>query len=467
MRTGIYAALMNLEEDGEQKAKVMNLFNTYIGQVQEYVSQVANIGILIVTMLVASGYMIKINPLLFVVSVVCIPVFTFLYQKINVPYQEKNQKIVQGKEQLNHDIKQILEGFYIIKAYALEHRFQGIFRKDAENLKESEKEKIRINAWLGRVGIILIYVPHLIVPLFGGWLCMQGNITVGELTAVNVIIWYVTSPIDLLINMYKSRKALVPIQNDIETFLKQGEKEMADCPYESGDGKILMEDLVFSYDQHKKVLNHINATISSGMHAVFMGESGAGKSTLMKLLCGMESSYEGNICMDGMRLESKTQEKWMAQTAYVPQEPYAYGLSLRDNICLGKEISEERMKDILRVSCVQDYVNQLPQGLDTVIGDGGVRLSGGQMKKMAIARMLTKAADVYILDEPLSALDKDSAQRVQENLSLYLKEKTVIVVSHQNLDFWKKKIRTYRIQEGIITDETNVSEFGGLCEVCR
>ena len=449
MRKDIYKATMNYEGNENRKAAVLNIFNTYIGQLQSFVEQIANVGVFFCTIFVASFYMIKINTALFVASVILIPLFSWLLNRINIPLQLKNKIIMKDKEQINHDIKEILEGFHIIKAYRLEKKFQKRFRNDTEKLKKNEKEKYTVNAWISRIGIVLVYVPHLIVPLFGGWLCMRGNITVGEVAAANIIVWYITSPLNEIIAFFKTKKTMVPIVDEINGFIKDAGTPLEESGIILERGELDIKDLSFSYDRKNMVLNHVNMTIGAGEHVVVMGESGAGKSTLIRILCAMESDFSGSVRMnDTMVLGTKNRMLWRNQIAYVSQEPYVYSLSIRENICMGKDIPDDKFERIIKISGVKEFACDLTDGLDTKVGDGGVKLSGGQIKKMAIARMLVQEVPVYILDEPLSALDSESAKSIQENLSEYLKEKTVILVSHQKLAFWKKTFRYIELMKG-------------------
>lgn len=444
IRKRIYESLM-VRDDLEIKAgEVLNIFNSSIGQVQDYIVQIANIGIYAFTLIVAAIYMIRINIVLFAASVVLIPFLGLFYNKINIPVSEASGKIIKSKQRINRSVKDIIEGFYVIKAYSLESVFRNKFDTEADELLCNEKNKNHLNAWISRVGIILVYVPHLIVPIIGGWLCLKGQLTVGDITAANIIVWYITSPLNAIIQFGKTKSSMLPIIKEIESYDVNSIIIGANLKNSSNKEGLVISELFFSYENNK-IFDHFNLKIDAKEHVVFMGKSGVGKSTLANILCAIKPEYTGTIELNGMILNSQTTQWWRDKIAYVPQKPHVFGMSLRDNICMGKDISEEKLDRILDISGVKDYVKDFSNGLDTRLGDGGIILSGGQTKKMSIARMLTNDAEVYVMDEPFAGLDLESSNSIQQKLSEYLRDKIVIIVSHQRLDNWNNKIRYIRV----------------------
>lgn len=459
IRTSIYTNIMKrIKQNDINKASILNIYNTYLGQEQEYIGRIADIGISIIALLVASFVMVGMNTKLYFSSLILIPLSGYLYQIINKPLQEKNKEIIKRKENINRDIKQIVDGFYIIKAYLLEKNFGENFSINAELLKKNEKEKDKINSGLGRIGIVLRYIPQLIIPLYGGWLCMQKELTVGELSAINTVIWYVISPIENLLDIYKNKKLLEPIREEIENLLivdtDDGKIDSAYKLVKKNESYMIeIQNVSFSYLKKNSILCNLNLCIEKGTHIVLMGESGCGKSTIAKILCGFQMEYEGTVRLDGIDLKEETISLLQKKIAYVPQEPYIYSGSIKENICMGKVIPEKKLWQAIELSGVLDFIKGFSDGIEALVGEGGINLSGGQIKKIAVARALVEEVPIYILDEPLAALDENGVEKIQENLSEFLKEKTVIIITHQPLTFWRGIDEIYWLEKGTVRNE--------------
>ena len=178
-------------------------------------------------------------------------------------------------------------------------------------MKKNEKEKDKINSGLGRIGIVLRYIPQLIIPLYGGWLCMQKELTVGELSAINTVIWYVISPIENLLDIYKNKKLLEPSREEIENLLivdtDDGKIDSAYKLVKKNESYMIeIQNVSFSYLKKNSILCNLNLCIEKGTHIVLMGESGCGKSTIAKILCGFQMEYEGTVRLDGIDLKEET-----------------------------------------------------------------------------------------------------------------------------------------------------------------
>ncbi len=456
VRNILYKQILQSEQKNVSKDKILNIFNTCICQLQEYVEIIADVGIYLVTMITATVFLIRINLILFFMSIIFSPLLSYLYQKANIPFTKQNKVVIQNKEHINRGVKQILDGFYIIKAYGLEHKFLDMFKRSVQCLRKSENEKVKISVWISKVGLVLTYIPHLIIPVFGGWLCFKGKISVGELCTANSVIWYVTAPFGSLLEIIKLRKSIFPIKNEIEELLKdfKEKKDILESNKKVLCNELSIQKLAFSYDKNIKVFANLNFTIKSGEHVMLMGESGVGKSTLAKILCGIELEYSGRIATDQLILDKNNLELWRSQVAYTPQNPFVYSMSLKDNICMGRLVSEEKFREIVLITGVDDFASKFSEGMETKVGNGGLKLSGGQKKKMALARMLVSDAEIFIMDEPFSSLDDVSVKKLEENLSIFLSEKIVIIITHQKLHNWNNIKKIYLTKEGFKPNET-------------
>ena len=183
------------------------------------------------------------------------------------------------------------------------------------------------------------------------------------------------------------------------------------------------------------MLENFSCIISKGEYVGFRGSSGVGKSTLFNLLIGLLTPSSGRILIDGTPLSTENRKAWMKHIGYVPQEVFIFNGTLAENIALGcKCMDNERIKDILGKVSLKNWVESLPDGLDTVLGEGGDKLSGGQKQRIGIARALYKEADVLFLDEATSALDNRTEKDVNETLSELKKScqgLTILSIAHR------------------------------------
>lgn len=189
---------------------------------------------------------------------------------------------------------------------------------------------------------------------------------------------------------------------------------------------IYATNLLFSYGE-KTVIDDISFSLAQGEHIGIIGESGCGKSTLLRLIAGLMPADSGTLEVNG----ESTPEKIRKQISMVFQEPKLMPLTIRENITLGREIANEKLQKILEATKLFDWINTLPEGIDTYIGNKADELSGGQAQRIAIARAMAKDSPIILLDEPTSSLDKETAREVIEAIHELTKEKTVIAVTHQ------------------------------------
>lgn len=484
-REWIYSSVLNMTNQNEMnKASVLNVYNSQIEQLQEYVAKIADIGISIVTFIIAVFFMIRINFSLLFLSVILMPLSGYFYQMLNKPIQRKNKDILKAKEKINFDMKQMIDGFSIMKAYLFEEKILKLVSSDIRYLKNQEKEIDRMNVILGRISIFLRYIPQLVVPLYGGWLCFSGKLSLGELIVAKQVIYYVILPVESLLDIYKSRKLIQSILEEIKGITDRSMSDKAhiydktdrmngtevfdkakDVTVERKANSYLveMQNISFSYLDGKTILKNTELHILRGMHVALVGESGCGKSTIAKILCGFETEFVGSVKLNGVLIQygasSSLKENILylrEHITYVPQEPYIYSGTIRENICMGKEILEERFWEIVQLAELTEVVQAFPDGIHTMIGKAGVTLSGGQRKRIAMARALADDVPLFIFDEPLSALDEETGQKIQRNLSKALKGKTVIVITHQSLEFWDGMDEIYRLEGGMITNATAI-----------
>ena len=214
---------------------------------------------------------------------------------------------------------------------------------------------------------------------------------------------------------------------------------------------IRVENLSFSYEDDKKILQDINLTIRKGEKIGFVGESGSGKSTLVDLIIGLYRPQSGKIYIDDTLIESRNIKSWRRKIGYIPQSVYLFDGTVAQNVAFGSKIDEKRVKAVLSQANILDFLEKHQQGIDTLVGEGGIKLSGGQKQRIAIARALYDNPEVLVLDEATSALDNDTEAKVMNEIYAISKDKTLIIIAHRvsTLDRCQK---VYKLENGKICE---------------
>jgi len=194
------------------------------------------------------------------------------------------------------------------------------------------------------------------------------------------------------------------------------------------DDKIELKDIFFKYEKNK-ILTNINLEIKKGEKVAFIGESGSGKTTLVDIVIGLLQPTEGYIYIDGELLSNSNIETWRSSVGYIPQDTTLFDGSISDNICFGREFNSKKIKDVLDKVNLLDFV-KTKDGLDTMVGDNGVQLSGGQIQRVVIARAIYDDPDIIVLDEATSALDKKNESKILQEIFNSTIDKTLIIISH-------------------------------------
>ncbi|MFC3149601.1 ABC transporter ATP-binding protein [Litoribrevibacter euphylliae] len=304
------------------------------------------------------------------------------------------------------------------------------------------------------------------------------DLSIGQMFAVFGYLWFMMGPVQEILNMqyayYSAKAALQRINTsfDLETE-PQIESRANPFPLVSASNegnkqahgvRVEVENASFGYHRDKPVLNQVTLSIEAGERVAFVGASGGGKSTLVQLLTGMYPLASGDIRFDGVSAQDIGWSSIRENVCTVIQSPALFNATVRMNLDMGVDYSDEQLWQALEVAQLDDVVRQLPEQLDTVVGRNGVRLSGGQRQRLAIARMVLMNPKVVILDESTSALDTETEANLHEALSEFLKGRTTIIIAHR-LSAVKQADRIFVFHEGRVCEEGDhqtLVEKGGL-----
>ncbi|EAI6906417.1 ABC transporter ATP-binding protein [Campylobacter coli] len=237
----------------------------------------------------------------------------------------------------------------------------------------------------------------------------------------------------------------------IYQILKQKEESLGEEKIDF-DKELRLENLSFGYKDKKNLFTCLNLSIKKGEKIAFIGESGCGKSTLVDIIIGLLSPKEGRVLLDENELNMKNVKNYRQKIGYIPQNIYLFNDSIAKNISFGDEVDEEKLQRVIKQANLEHFVKNLPQGVQTKVGDGGSNLSGGQKQRIAIARALYLDPEILVLDEATSALDTESEARIMDEIYKISKDKTMIIIAHR-LSTITRCDSIYRLENGKLFKE--------------
>jgi ATP-binding cassette subfamily B protein/subfamily B ATP-binding cassette protein MsbA len=344
----------------------------------------------------------------------------------------KAQKKHEG--QVASRMTEVLTSISLVQAYAREKHEEDRFDAvTAKTLREGIRVA-RLKAAAKRSSEIVTEVGTAVAVLFGALQVLKGAMTVGELVVV----------VSYLASMYKPMKGMAKLSSDFAKAMSTADRlaevlniepEVQDRPdaIDAGRlrGDIAFQDVSFDYGDGKDVLRGVSFAVSPGKRLALVGASGAGKSTIASLILRLYQCQRGTIYIDGVDVQRYTRESLRQQIGLVLQESILFGATIWENIAYGKpEAGFEEVVAAARAANADEFIRELENGYDTVIGERGATLSGGQRQRIAIARALIRDAPILILDEPMTGLDVESEAKVREALDRLMAGKTCLMITH-------------------------------------
>lgn len=427
---------------------------------------------MIFTFVVVIYQMAQANASLTVWVLLPLPFLSYSIYQVSRRMNLGNKQIQEQLSVLTASAQETFAGIRIIKSFGMENTFSAKFQSEGEEYKKRNMQLAKINALFFPMMLLLMGLSTLIVIYLGGKEVEKGAFTPGNLAEfviyLNMLIWPVAS---LGWTTALVQKAAAS-QKRINEFLTAEEhQEVAGKPFVF-DRDIAIQNLNFTYEgKTQPALKNLSLTIKRGEILGVTGRTGAGKSTLVQLLSAMYYSSQdaANVLIDGIPLQDINLHEFRSHLAYVPQDVFLFSETIRDNIAFGiesGEIADDELQLAVNAACLQKDIPQWPQGLNTLLGERGVSLSGGQKQRVALARALVKRADLYVLDDCLSAVDAETERQIIDHLSLWLKDATAIIVSHRIAPL-KMANRIVVLEEGAIIDIGTHEELLHRCEYYR
>jgi len=422
-------AFLYTNRSGELISRITN----DIGRIQYFVSNMLpdmfRDGITVITLI---GYIIYLNPLLSFYTLIVVPLIIYPLMRIAKKLKKYSHRSQSKNADLVSRLTEVFNNSEIIKANNTEN-FE-IKRFSLENWKffKINMKAIYVGALVSPIMEIIAVTGLAAVVYIGGKEVFDGKMTVGEFTAFLTAVGLVFEPIRKIGGIYsKIQDALAASERVFEIIdtpnkVIDGQKEL-----QADIKEIEYKDVVLKYED-TNLLDGVSLKIDAGQNIALVGDSGGGKSTFMNMLLRFYDPDEGTILINGTNIKEFTQSSIKHHIALVTQRIYIFQDSLAANVAYGEEnIDEEKVVEALKLADAYDFVQELENGIHTMMSEAGANLSGGQRQRIAIARAIYKHASLLLFDEATSALDNESEKRIQKALSEYTKDKITITIAHR------------------------------------
>jgi ATP-binding cassette subfamily B protein len=398
--------------------------------------------------------------LFFLLTIPMSVIITKIFQKRMAVTNKEYRKQL---ENMSARVGEMVQMIPIARAHAVEETEIQQMGRQFQKVKGKGMKLDVINALFGASSWASFQIFQFLCLLVTAYMAFKGLIVVGDVVMFQGFFAMIINSVNSIINVFPE------LNRGIDSIHSLGEiLECPDIEVNEGkemvtqvEGKFKFKNVNFFYNADDVTLKNINLEVEPGECVAFVGESGSGKSTLMNLIIGYRRPTAGEIILDGVDMQEMDLRTYRRFLAVVPQNTLLFSGSIRENILYGLErsdVSDDELQNIIHMAKLDVVIDQLPDGIDTLIGEHGDKLSGGQRQRIAIARAMIRNPKVIIFDEATSALDVESEKHIQESVDIMIKGRTTFIVAHR-LTTIKKANRIVVMQKG------NIAEIGTPAEL--
>ncbi|MEZ9923113.1 ABC transporter ATP-binding protein [Vibrio breoganii] len=422
----------------------------------------------VLTVIGTGGILLWLNWQLGLFIILMNPVVIYLSRMLGQRVKHLKKKENQSFERFQQRLVETLDGIYQLRAANREQEYLGKLKQDAESIRiDADKYAWQSDA-ANRLSFLMFLIGFEIFRAAAMLMVLFSDLTIGQIFAVFGYLWFMLSPVQELLSIqysWYSASAAMKRLNGILDMPEENRPIATVNPFEKGEPiEVEFKNVSFAYDAERNVLDDFSLKIPKGKRVALVGASGGGKSTLIQLLLGIYQKDSGDILVNGHTIETVSYEALRKELAVVLQQPMIFNDTLRQNLTLGQDYSDNELWSALEVAQLISLKDTLPNGLDSHIGRQGVRLSGGQRQRLAIARMVLSNPELVILDEATSALDTSTEAALHLALNRFLKNRTTLIVAHR-LSAVKQADLIYVLEDGkVIQSGTHIDliETDGL-----
>ncbi len=379
--------------------------------------------------------MLSVHVPLAIMTFILVPFIAVALGFFNKRMTQVNTQIYDDLAEFSAGIEASVGGIRVVQAFSNEEYEQQRFGRLNNAYRKSKYAFYKTMAVSHSYNYFFIRLISLFALFFGAYFAIQGEISYGDLIAFILFANVFVRPIEKVNTMIESYpKGFAGFKRLLEELGNKPDIKDSSHAFDvdSLKGDIEYENVTFSYEENQPILDRINLSIKAGETVAFVGPSGAGKTTICNLLPRFYDIDSGKISVDGHSIKDITLNSLREQIGIVQQDVFLFPGSVKENILYGKlDATDEEVINAVKLANLEDVVNAMPNGLQTMIGERGVKLSGGQKQRLSIARMFLKNPPILILDEATSALDTETEQAIQEALDSLSKGRTTLIIAHR------------------------------------
>jgi len=355
-----------------------------------------------------------------------------LVKLTTAPIKKYALRMQDAMAQLTQVLQEFLIGIRIVKSTSSEDKASSSFHTETRTYVRAAIKNQKIVDLVPAINEMLAIISLCAVLFIGGNEVYSGNMKAHELMTFLFALFSIMSPIAQIISTPATiQKGLVAAQSIFSIIDKSPSVKDGDHRCTSFNTALSIQDLSFSYDGQHPVLQNVSFDIAKGKKIALVGSSGSGKSTMSDLVIRLYDPTSGSILLDSQPIHDFTLESYRSLFGIVSQEAFLFHDTIAANIAFGSDATREQIIEAAKIAHAHTFINALPEGYDTIIGDRGVLLSGGQRQRLAIARALARRPEILIFDEATSALDAESERLVQEAIADVLKNRTALIIAHR------------------------------------
>ena len=460
MRSYVFTHLQKLPSSYFNNNKTGVIMSRIINDLME-ISELAHHGpedlFISIVMLVGSFFIllgINIELTLIVFAILPIILLYAITQRKRMNKAFKETRVKTGD--VNATLENSIAGMKVTKSFCTQEEELEKFNKSNNIFKYARESAYKVMAQYFSGMFLFIDLLELVVLIVAGYFTYMNRITLGDFAAYLLYVKMFIQPIRKLINFTEQyQNGMTGFERFMEIINEETEKE-AKNPIELNGvkGNIEIENVSFTYEDENQVLDNLNLSIEAGKTIALVGPSGGGKTTLCNLIPRFFDFDEGSIKIDGINIKDVSLDSLRKNIGVVAQDVFLFTGTIRDNIVIGKTgATDEEIVEACKKAKIHDFIQTLPKGYDTYIGERGVKLSGGQKQRISIARIFLKNPPIMILDEATSALDNVTEYEIQKSLEELSKDRTNLVVAH--------RLSTIKNADGIVVlTEKGIEERG-------
>ncbi len=441
---------------------LMNRISEDVGKVRMYFGPAIMYGINIITLfIIVITYMVSVAPMLTFYTLIPLPMLSYLIFKLNKAIHQKSTIVQEMLSKLSSFTQEMFSGISVIKSYNLSEKLQLKFNLISLESKNKNMDLVKLQAWFFPLMLLLIGASNLIVIFIGGSQYMNDEIKIGVLAEfiiyVNMLTWPVTV-VGWLTSIIQQAEAS---QKRINDFLKEKSKIIDGID----NHKIKFNSMEFKniklryLDTNIEALKDISFKIKKGETIGIIGPVGSGKTSIFELMLRLYDPTSGQILINDKPISSFKLKNLRKIMSYIPQNGFLFSNTISENIKFGKPYA--KMSEVIQASkdaFIYNEIKKIDLNFDTMLGERGINLSGGQIQRISIARGLIKDPDIILFDDCLSSVDTDTEENILNNLATKFNNKTKLVISHR-ISSVKTADRILVIKDGIIIEQGKHDEL--------